>query len=220
MNIEIHEIVCRVYATSLSLPDEWSAAQRAEFLETEATRMTYRVDDLWDHMASHAINEWRRTHDGEFPDFFTKVGMINNSRLQAMEVVLSNELYELIPEEEEQPSTLWGEDQPIPDRSQTPWDQRWVIPELRTEPSETIEDLIDQMWPKPEYSSYFRIKAGYLLAARDEDAMALPHDPQEPLAQELAQMVYGDLRADGWPEEYWVGLTAPAAAHPPGKERS
>ena len=97
MSTEIHQIVCRVYKNFLSLPEQWSPEQRAEFLENEATRMSDRVADLEDHMASHAINEWRRTHDGEFPDFFTKVGMINNSRLQAMEVVLSNELYELIP---------------------------------------------------------------------------------------------------------------------------
>lgn len=96
---------------------------------------------------------------------------------------------------------MWGEDEPIPDRSQTPWDQRWTIVELRTDPSEAIEDLIEQIWPKPAYSAVFRIKAGYLLAARAEDAMALPHDPQEPLARELAQMVYGDLRHDGWPEQ-------------------
>lgn len=199
MSTEIHQIVCRVYATSLSLPPEWSPQQREEFLESEATRMTDRVADLEDHLSSHAINEWRRTHNGEFPDLFTKMGMINNSRLQAMEVVLNNELYELIPPEEEEPSTLWGEDQPIPDRSQTPWDQRWIIPELRTEPIETIEDLIAQMWPEPGYSDLFRIKAGYLLAARDEDGMPLPCDPQEPLAQQLAEMVYSDLRRDGWP---------------------
>ena len=200
MSTEIHQIVCRVYENFLSLPEEWSPARRTEFLEDEAARMSDRVADLEDHMASHAINEWRRTHDGDFPDFSTKVGMLNNARLQAIEVVLSNELYELIPEEEDEPIALWGEGQPIPDRSQTPWDQRWTIVELRTDPSEAIEDLIDRLWPKSAYTAVFRIKVGYLLAARAEDAMALPHDPQEPLAQELAQMVYGDLRHDGWPE--------------------
>ena len=55
------------------------------------------------------------------------------------------------------------------------------------------------MWPAPDYSAVFRIKAGYLIAARAEDRLPLPHNHDDPLAAELAQMVYADLRADGLP---------------------
>lgn len=55
------------------------------------------------------------------------------------------------------------------------------------------------VWPAPNYSAVFRIKAGYLIAARAEDRLPLPRSEDDPLAAELAQMVHADLRADGLP---------------------
>jgi hypothetical protein len=55
------------------------------------------------------------------------------------------------------------------------------------------------VWPDPEFSEVFRIKAGYLLAARVEDQLPLPQHRDDPLAAQLAQMVYADLRHDGLP---------------------
>lgn len=49
----------------------------------------------------------------------------------------------------------------------------------------------------PDFSGLFRIKAGYLIAARAEDQLTLPTDQHDPLAAALAQIVYADLRADG-----------------------
>ena len=46
----------------------------------------------------------------------------------------------------------------------------------------------------------FRIKAGYLLASREEDGLAIPTTSDSTLAQELAAMIYHDLRSDGLPE--------------------
>ena len=57
------------------------------------------------------------------------------------------------------------------------------------------------VWPDPGFSALFRIKAGYLIAARAEDQLVLPSDRHDPLAAQLAQMVYADLRADGLPEK-------------------
>ena len=92
------------------------------------------------------------------------------------------------------------EPEPIPDRSQVPWDQRWTRTYYRSEPSQQIEDLVARVWPDPDFSEVFRIKAGYLLAARAEDQLPLPEASGDPLAEELAQMVYSDLRHDGLPE--------------------
>ena len=125
---------------------------------------------------------------------------MNTARSQAMEIVLSEDLYEQIPDEEDPPSTLWGEDQPTPERSQLPWDQRWTKPAYRSDPSPDIEDLIAALWPKPAFSAVFRIKAGYLLSARAEDGLPAPSDQADPLTAELAQMIYADLRSDDLPE--------------------
>ena len=81
-----------------------------------------------------------------------------------------------------------------------PWDQRWTRTQYRTDPSEQIEDLIAQIWPDPDFSAVFRIKAGYLLAARAEDHLGLPAHREDPLTEELAALVYSDLRHDGLPE--------------------
>ena len=57
-----------------------------------------------------------------------------------------------------------------------------------------------RLWPTPDFSGPFRIKAGYLLAARAEDGLIPPAHHEDPLTAELAQMIYSDLRTDGLPE--------------------
>ena len=77
---------------------------------------------------------------------------------------------------------------------------RKPAPRARVLLRDNLEDkLAAQVWPAPEFSALFRIKAGYLIAARAEDQLVLPTGPLDPLAAQLAQMVYADLRADGLP---------------------
>ena len=196
---EIRQIVAEAYARSLHLPQQWSPAQREAFLEAEAAKLSYQVAELAAEMGAQAVGEWTRNR-GQHPDYLTSVGLLNTARSQAMEIVLRNELYEQIPSEQDQPSNLWGEDQPVPDRSQLPWEHRWTRPHYRSDPSQDIEALIWRLWPDPDHSAVFRIKAGYLLAARAEDGLPLPSGPHDPLTTTLAQMVYTDLRDDGLPE--------------------
>ncbi|CQD24544.1 hypothetical protein BN1232_06253 [Mycobacterium lentiflavum] len=196
---EIRQIVAQAYAQTLQMPQEWSPAQRDAFLDDEASRISYQVAELAAQLGAQAVGEWTQAR-GQHPDYQTKVGLLNTARSQAMEIVLSNELYEQIPTEDDQPSTLWGEGQPVPDRSDVPWDQRWTRPQYRSKPGQDIEDLIARLWPDPRFSAVFRIKAGYLLAARAEEGLPLPSGPQDPLTDQLAQMVYSDLRHDGLPE--------------------
>ncbi len=197
---EIHHIVDNVYTNHLELPPEWTPQQRQDFLDEEASRISVQVDDLAAEMAAATIKQWTQDK-GQHPDYMTTVGMHNTARLQAMEIVLSQELYSLIPEEPDEPPTLLGQDytQPVP-RSQLSWDQRWTRPDHRTEPTEDLEELTAHLWPDPAYSAVFRIKAAYLLASRAEDGLAPPTDPGSPQAHELAQLVYRDLREDGLPE--------------------
>lgn len=197
---EIRQIVAEAYAGPLELPPQWSPAQRETFVDSQAARISYQVAELAAEMGAQAVGAWTRSR-GEHPDYLTKAGMLNTARSQAMEIVLNNELYEQIPTEDGQPSNLWGEhNDPAPDRSQVPWDQRWTRPQYRSDPSQNIEALIADLWPDPNYSAVFRIKAGYLLAARAEDGLPLPSGPDDPLTSTLAQMVYTDLRDDGIPE--------------------
>lgn len=197
---EILHIVTQAYQQQLSLPSGWSPAQREAFIQAEADKISYRVAELAAELEAQAVGEWTRDH-GQPPDYLTKVGLVNTARSQAMEVVLSEDLYEQTPQEEDPPSTLWGEDQPTLPGSQLRWDQRWTNPLHRSDPSPDTEDLIAALWPKPAYSAVFRIKAGYLLSARAEDGLPTPSGPADPLTAELAQMIYSDLRSDGLPEK-------------------
>jgi hypothetical protein len=194
---EIQQIVTEVYTSHDLLPSEWTPPQRQDFLDREAARLSRQVADLAADLSEQAIQDWI-ARSGDHPDVMTKVGLVNNATLQAKEIVLSQGLYELIPPppQEDLPS-----DPPIPDRSEVPWNRRWTHTQYRTDPTEDQEDLVRAVWPEPDFSGLFRIKAGYLIAARAEDQLTLPTDRHDPLAARLAQMVYADLREDGLPEK-------------------
>jgi hypothetical protein len=197
---QILQIVRNVYDQHLHLPPQWTLQQREQFLEGEAARIGRQVAELAAQMGEQAVQDWQR-HNGQAPDYLTKVGLLNNTRSQAMEIVLNNELYDQIPQqdnEQSEPETL---EATIPDRSQVPWERRWTNTRYRTAPSERIEDLVAAVWPAPDFSAVFRIKAGYLLASRDEDQLPLPSHRADPLAATLAELVYSDLRHDGLPEQ-------------------
>ena len=108
-----------------------------------------------------APNRWPsgRSGHGEHPDYLTKVGLLNTAMASAKEIVLSEQLYELIPEPQDPPNETTATP-PSLDRSQVPWDQRWTRTQYRSDPSEQIEDLVAQIWPDPDFSAVFRIKAG------------------------------------------------------------
>jgi hypothetical protein len=196
---EIRQIVHTVYTDHLRLPAEWSAARRQDFIEAEAGKISHQVAELATEMGEQAVADWMARH-GDHPDYLTKVGLLNTATAAAKEIVLNNELYEMIPEPSDPIPSDPIEAEPVLDRSQIPWDQRWTRTLYRTEPSEQIEALAAAIWPDPNYSAVFRIKAGYLLAAWAEDQLPLPRRPGDPLAEQLAQMIYTDLRHDGLPE--------------------
>lgn len=195
---EIRQIVDNIYSQHLQLPQNWTAGQREKFLENEASRISLQIADLAAQMGEQAVQHWQN-QNGHPPDYLTKVGLLNNARSQAMETVLNNELYEQIPQTED-PNDLEAPTTETLARSQVPWDQRWTSPRYRSEPSEQIEDLAAAIWPAPDFSAVFRIKAQYLLAARAEDQLPLPTHQHDPLAATLADLVYNDLRHDGLPE--------------------
>ena len=195
---ELAQIVTEVYTNHDLLPPEWKPQQRQDFLHREAAQLSRQVAELAADMAEQAVQDWI-IHHGDHPDYLTKAGLVNNATSQATELVLSQELYELIPPPQDDP--LEDDTAGLPDRSQVPWDRRWTRTYYRTEPTEEQEDLVAAVWPAPEFSALFRIKAEYLIAARAEDHQALPTDRLDPLANRLAQLVYADLRTDGLPTQ-------------------
>ncbi len=195
---ELAQIVTAVYTNHDLLPPKWTPQQRHDFLQHKAAQLSRQVAELAADMADQAVQDWISRH-GDHPNYLTKTGLVNNATSQATELVLSQELYELIPPPQDDP--LESSTAALPDRSQMPWDRRWTRTYYRTEPTEEQEELVATVWPAPEFSALFRIKAEYLVAARAEDRLPLPADRYDPLADQLAQLVYGDLRTDGLPTQ-------------------
>jgi hypothetical protein len=154
------------------------------------------AETLWEQ----AITAWSRQRNGQTPNYATKVALLEAARKQAAQTVLNNELYELIATDENDNPPPRETPDPILDRAQVDWQLRWTNPVYLSEPTEDLEALIDHLWPAPDFSGPFRIKAGYLLAARAEDDLTPPAHHEDPLTVELAQMIYSDLRTDGLPE--------------------
>jgi hypothetical protein len=197
----MRQAVDDVYRQWLTLPEEWTPTQQQQYLQDLISRLDRMASELADTLAAAAIQEWTTRH-GEHPDFQTTVGLRQTALQNARETIVRQELYDLIPQDENEETVDFDPPlhQPIP-ASQVPWDQRWKDARYRGEPGEQIEALADRVWPAPAFSVMFRIKAAYLLIARIEDGLTVPEGPQDPLAAELAPMVYEDLRADGYPVE-------------------
>lgn len=187
----VAHVIDELCAAGLLPQSDWPLPQRQGYLEQLATQISRHLDTLADEFAESAIQAWiART--GDHPDYLTKAALVNNATREATTIALRR-LDEMIGGADEK-SGLEAEP-PRPDRSEVPWDQRWTRTYYRTDPTEQLEVLAADLWPA--CSAVFRIKMGYLLAARAEDGLALPADDNDPLATELADMVYQDLRRDG-----------------------
>ena len=192
---EIARIVAEVYHQHLTLPADWTPAQRQGFLDKTAATLSRQIAELAAELGEQAVAEWTTEH-GQHPDYLTKVGLLNTATASAQEIVLTHQLYELIPPS---PDPLEQETDPPNLSEPLPWTQRWTRTQYRADPDEATEDLVAHLWPAPKFSALFRIKAGYLLAARAEDQLPLPRQAHDPLTDELAELVYQDLRDDGLP---------------------
>ncbi len=101
MSAEIRQIVARTWREHIGVPQEWSSEQTEEFFTEEATRMADRIARMQAEAQLVVIRQWRNAHNGNQPDYLTQVGLINAARAQCQEIVLSEELYEQIPEDSE-----------------------------------------------------------------------------------------------------------------------
>lgn len=92
----IHRAVQTVYTTDLGLPEEWTDAQRADFVAAEADKVTWMARADAATLGEHSIHDWARRHGGQLPDLSTQTALRAQARAQAVRQVLSTELYELI----------------------------------------------------------------------------------------------------------------------------
>jgi len=190
-----------VYPRWLPLPAEWAPEQIERYLNTTTARLDRMASELSDQLASAAIADWSNRH-GAHPDYSTTVRLRQTALQNAREAIVRQELYDLIEQESSEPTVPVDPPlhQPVP-ASAVPWNLRWNDARYRSDPGQRIEALAEMVWPEPDFSEWFRIKAAYLLIARIEDQLPVPDGPRHPLATELAPLVYEDLVADGYPAQ-------------------
>lgn len=85
-----------VYTTDLGLPEGWTDAQRAEFIEYEANKITWMVRAQASTLGDKRIEQWTHRHYGRVPDPKVRSVLRFAARAQALQLVLDTELYELI----------------------------------------------------------------------------------------------------------------------------
>lgn len=196
----MRQAVDEVHQQWLTLPDDWTLQQRDRYLDQLTQRLDRMAAEMTDTLAASAISEWTQ-RNGQYPDYLTTVRLRQSAQQTARETIVRQELYDLIPTPADDEQTIDYDPpltQPQPP-SQVPWNLRWKDARYRSEPGEELEDLAARVWPDPQFSMMFRIKAAYLLIARIEDDLPIPDGPHHPLAAELAPMVYDDLHDDGYP---------------------
>ncbi len=211
MNEAIQQIVQRVWTEHLGIPPEWSEEQARTYFRTEADRLSEMIGQLQIETQYSVIRAWRAAHQGAEPDYLTQVGLINTARAQAEEIVLSQELYEQIPEddlsaEEQADQEEWeaqvaeeetwlqlpqGQDPESVRRRSNP--DRWRTV-YRSEPTEETEAAVEMVWP--EKSIPFRVWMGLLWQSRIEDGKPVPATTPLPATQLRARRASRDAQKE------------------------
>ncbi len=182
MSAEIRQIVARTWREYIGVPQEWSSEQTEAFFTGEATRMADRIARMQAEAQLVVIRQWRNAHSGNQPDYLTQVGLINAARAQCQEIVLSEELYEQIPEELDEETYLTGEwDESnwgrLPEGNEV-WavaaranPDRWTTV-FRSDPTEEIAAAVAELWP--ERTATFHLYMELLWQSRAEDDKPVP----------------------------------------------
>jgi len=127
------------------------------------------------------IRQWREAHHGNQPDYLTQVGLINAARAQCQEIVLSEELYEQVPEEDEDTYPTGPQDESnwrrLPEGNEA-WavaarenPDRWTTV-FRSDPTKEIVEAVAALWP--ERSPTFHLYMELLWQSRVEDDKPVP----------------------------------------------
>jgi len=211
MNEAIQQIVERVWVNQIGVPPEWSDQEAAEFFQAEADRLSEMIGQLQIETQHAVIRAWREAHQGAEPDYLTQVGLINTARAQAEEIVLSQELYEQIPEDdltaqEQAAQAEWeaqvaeeetwfqlpqGQDPESVRRRSDPDRWRGVY---RSEPAEETESAVETVWP--EQTIPFRVWMGLLWQSRIEDGKPVPSTTPLPATQLRARRASKDAQKE------------------------
>jgi nitrous oxide reductase accessory protein NosL len=78
----IRRAVQTVYTTDLGLPEEWTEAQRADFIDAEIDKITWMARADAATLGERSIHDWARRHGGQLPNLSTQSALRAQARAQ------------------------------------------------------------------------------------------------------------------------------------------
>lgn len=200
----IRQIVEQTWRTSIGVPPQWSEQQTRDFFDSEADRIAELIEEQMGGRGP-LVAQWTAEH-GHAPDYLTTVRLIETARRSITEVVLAEELYEKIPNQEDPFPPLtsveqWDEEQQAQEEARLAEaagdPDRWKHPLRRRDPEPLIAELARMLWA--DRSALFRVTGAFLLQARHEDNQPLPTGTSDPLAASFTNQVREALIEAGKP---------------------
>ncbi|KXO95812.1 hypothetical protein AXK56_16505 [Tsukamurella pulmonis] len=175
----IREALHDRYSQELSTMDR---AGYEEMLDQRTAELELQVEQAASAMERTLSSQWLQEHPGQAIGYMEKLGLLQTARQSATEQVLA-QLWE--------GASTSTDEEPAQPRT---WTERWDSEEA-TAPTQEIEDLVTTLWPEEATETRFRVLAGDLLQARDEDGEQLPAGPSDPLATTLRELVEARVAA-------------------------
>lgn len=174
----IRSAIVDLYTVHIGVPVEWSDRETNLFFDRVSQHLEGQAYQLGMELRTGAIQQWTRRH-GDHPDYLTTVQLSNTALMNAAEAVVREWAAEhTVPDIEEDPKHP-------PAVTGVPWGHRWCDPRYRSEPSDAMTHLANEVWPPETFSATFRALGTYVLATRLEDGLPLPDGPRDSLAAEL-----------------------------------
>ncbi|WP_330251448.1 hypothetical protein OG874_35720 [Nocardia sp. NBC_00565] len=190
MSLQLRQHIETVWTRSIGLPPDLTAEEIDRFLDRETETISALIEQGMGTAQGPTIAQWKAEHNGQEPDYPTKVALINTARLHITEQVLQQNLYEKIPPEPDDPTP-----QEALEIDRGP--ERWRDPLSRSEPTPELEKLTDQWFPAK--STLWRVMLAYLLQSMDEDGATIPTGPQDPAMATVVFRLEAAMMADGQP---------------------
>ena len=160
---------------------EMDRATYEDFVVDKTAELEQMIAELTASTEHQVIADWEQSM-GRAADYLERMGLHNQARSAAQELVLEQQLWEGYQAAEDQESP---QDQEPPVQL-LPAMERWKRPEA-SEAEPEIERLTARVWPTE--TTEFLGLAGDLLQARSEDNLPLPTGPDDPLTPELGALV-------------------------------
>ncbi|WP_185981849.1 hypothetical protein [Skermania sp. ID1734] len=170
--IGMRESIHERYGAELSALDRTAFE---EFVTAKTAELEQQIDQLAQENRIELTRRWESENSRQI-GYLDQVQVNQQAQQSAYETVMG-QLWEGV-ETTDQAGSV----------ETTPAMQRWDTPEA-TAPTPEIEDLVGTVWPSQSRETRFRVLAGDLLQARDEDNLPLPTTPDDPLAIELGALL-------------------------------